>query len=386
MGRRLAPDYSGLRIVHLNTAVDWRGGERQTLFLADELRQRGIEQVVVGQPRSELERRCARRAIPFAPLRIRGELDPFSWRALARLAADFRASHLHAHTARAHAVALFARRSLPDTALIVSRRVDFPRRPNLLSRWKYQTPLVTRYLAISENVRRILIADGINEQRISVAYSGVDLDVYRQRRDRQKVRREFSFGPKDVIIGHAAALVDHKDQATLLRAFAHALRGAPRGLQLRLVVLGEGPLRRELEELARELSLSDSGALFMPGWRADIDDWLAGFDLFALSSKEEGLGTAALDAMGHGLALAATDAGGIPEMVVHGKGGLLSPPGDAVALGNHMLQLSLKPKLRKQFGQFNQKRVQLFSKAATCEATLRCYLQAAEQIASEARR
>ncbi|MBX7057172.1 MAG: glycosyltransferase family 4 protein [Leptospirales bacterium] len=376
MARSAAAKSAAFRILHLNTAQDWRGGERQTFFLATELQRRGYSQLVVGQPSSALLQRCKAQGIDHAALRMRGELDPLAIRGLRTLVRQFAPTHLHAHTARAHALGLLARVAMPAAALIVSRRVDFPARPNLLSRWKYQTPLVTRYLAISQNVRRILVEDGIAPERIDIAYSGIDLKEYRKHSDGSALRRQLALRRGDILIGNAAALVGHKDHRTMLAAFARALARAPRSMRLRLVIFGEGPLRGALEAQARQLGLTQSGTLFMPGYRADIQDCYAAFDLFAISSNEEGLGTAVLDAMAHGLPVLGTTAGGIPEMVENGKGGLLSAAGDFESYARNMLALAADPKMRQRFGAWNRKSVRRFSKEATCDATLQCYQRA----------
>ncbi len=375
-GKRRAPgraaDATRVRALHINTAKTWRGGERQTLFLAAELARRGVAQLIVGQPGSELQTRAEAAGLPFRALAMRGELDFFAVAGLRRLAREFGATILHAHTARAHGLGLLARRGLPEARLVISRRVDFPARPNYFSRKKYLSPLIARYIAISENVRRILIADGVPPERIRIAYSGVDLREYRTPPDGARIRRELALARNDLVIGNVAALVGHKDQSTLLKAFARLTQRLPRA-RLRLVIAGEGELRPALEAEARELGLLDSARVLFTGFRRDVYDFFGAFDIFAMSSSEEGLGTAVLDAMAHGLPVAATSAGGLPEMVDPGRGGLLSPARDPAAFAENLSVLAKNSALRKKFGAYNKRRVVAFGSAATCEATLSIY-------------
>lgn len=365
-------DAARLRVLHINTAKTWRGGERQTLFLATELARRGVKQLIVGQPGSELQTRAEAAGLPFRALAMRGELDLFAVAGLRRIAREFGAAILHAHTARAHGLGLLARRGLPDARLVISRRVDFPARPNYFSRKKYLSPLIARYIAISENVRRILIADGVAPERIGIAYSGVDLAEYRARPDGARIRKELGLGPNELVIGNVAALVGHKDQSTLLKAFAVLATQLPRA-RTRLVIVGEGELRSALEAEARALGIFESGRVLFTGFRRDIYDFFGAFDIFAMSSSEEGLGTSVLDAMAHGLPVVATNAGGLPEMVDPGRGGLLSPAREPAAFAQNLATLVKNAALRKKFGAYNKRRVVAFGSAATCDATLAIY-------------
>lgn len=368
-----------LFVLHLNTARDWRGGERQVFFLAREIQRHGGRQLVVGQPASELETRCAAAGLPFEALRMRGEWDLPAAARLARMVRERGVNLLHAHTAKAHTLALLARRKFPAKAagvpgaaapgLVVSRRVDFPARLNFLSRRKYLSPLVDRYIAISENVRGILETDGIAAEKIRIAYSGIDLADFASLPDPAYLRDEFGIQPDEIVLGNVAALVEHKDQRTLLRAFAVARQGA--GPVARLFILGQGPLRAELEELARELGVADR--VVFTGFRRDVPAFLKLFDLFVMSSQEEGLGTAVLDAMAAGLPVAATRGGGIPEMIDQDRGGLLAPVGDAQALGAQLRRLIASLELREKFGAYNRERVKDFGCDATFRATVDIY-------------
>lgn len=367
------------RVLHLNTAKTWRGGERQVWFLASGLAERGITQWIVGRPGSELEERSRAAGLPFFGIPMRGEWDLLAVRRLREFIRSERINILHTHTSRAHGLGLMAVAKTPDCHLVVSRRVDFPASKNWLSRRKYLSPRIAKYIAISENVKRVLLADGVDADRIRIAYSGIDLTRFAplagemaamSAKNLTALRTEFEIG-KQVVIGNVAALVDHKDQTTLLLALAHLAKdgGAE---NFRCLIFGEGELRAALESQATELGLLNS-VVFFAGFRDQIDDAYRLFDIFVMSSKEEGLGTAVLDAMGFALPVAATRGGGIPEMILDGEGGYLSPVGEAVKLAADLRKLIVSPELRERFGAFNRQRVKRFSHQATCENTLDVY-------------
>lgn len=363
-----------MSVLHVNTAKTWRGGEQQVLYLARFLHERGIRQLVVGQPGSEMERRCAEAGIPFSPLSMRGEIDILAaWR-LAGLARHYRI--LHAHTARAHGLGLLAMRlgglEKAGVRFIVSRRVDFPAGSNFLSRRKYLSPLIRRYVAISQNIQRVLISDGIPPERISVAYSGVDTD--QKPEGVAGLKHEFSLPSRCIVLGNIAALVPHKDQTTLLNAAAELKQlnlQNKKPLSWRLFIIGDGELMPALLQLRQSLGLEKE--VLFTGFRKDVGAFLSLFDVFVMSSREEGLGTVVLDAMSRGLPVVATAGGGIPEMVVSGRGGWLSPVGDAGSLGRALFQAIEDGDRRKRYGVFNRKRAQRFSYKETGKQNLEIY-------------
>ena len=140
-----------MRIVHIDTGRELRGGQRQALLLAQGLRDRGHEQVILARAGSPLCQAASTAGLETRPLRP-----------LVGLSADI----VHAHDARAHILALTAPR------LVVSRRVAFPLHTGLASRWKYRR--AARYLAVSEFVKGQLLAAGVPPERISVVYDGVE--------------------------------------------------------------------------------------------------------------------------------------------------------------------------------------------------------------------
>ena len=340
-------------------------------LLVEYLRGEGVEQLVVCQPGSELERKCREAGLPFHPLRVLGEADMGAVLKLRALARKTEADILHTHTGCAHSIGLWLKVFRLNIKLVVSRRVDFHAGRNPLSAWK-----VDAYLAISENVKRVLVSDGVAHERIHVAYSGIDLDRFARLPECDYLRNEFGLGRRELTLGNVAALVDHKDQRTLV--LAAGLLPEPGELyegrefpSWRLFIVGDGELEGELKALARKNGLVER--LVFTGRRRDIPAFLNLFDVFVMSSKEEGLGTSVLDAMACSLPVAATRAGGLPEMLDHEKGALLSPPGDFESLARSMASLLASPRLRGEFGEYNRARVRQFDRKNTGRHTVRLY-------------
>lgn len=341
------------------------GGERQALYLADGLAKHNIPQIIVGQPDSELQKRST--AHKFYPLVMRGEWDYMAVRGLIQIIKDNNITLVHAHTARAHALALVAKYFYKNFKLVVSRRVDFHVNKNFLSLKKYTSGYVDLFITVSNKIKEILIEDGVDSEKIITIYSGIDPERFKKKVSTTAIKKEFSFPPKTIVIGNIAALVDHKDQATLIKAISLL----PSSVKCKTLIVGEGELEENLKQLVLDLDIQDR--VIFTGFRNDIPEILQFLDIFALTSKEEGLGTSILDAMYNELPLVVTNGGGIPEMVEHEKGGLVAGVKDIIKISEYLQILIKNSKLRKKMGTHNSEAVKRFFIDTTIQKTIYAY-------------
>jgi glycosyltransferase involved in cell wall biosynthesis len=330
--------------IQIDTAPGWRGGQNQVLLTTLGLRALGHHVVLVAHPEGELRRRAAEggEVVAFAP---RNEVDFSAGWKLSRIIRSLGPDIVHAHDPHAVAVASLALSlgaPVPGPALIASRRVDFHIRGNSFSRWKYGQ--VHCFVAASEAIRRMLIEDGIEEERTVTVHEGIDIDRV-VKVPPINVRAELYLPTHAPVVGNVAALVPHKGQRHLIDAALLVVRAVP---DARFVIVGEGELRPALEHQIKELHLERHVTL--AGFRTDVLGLLKSFDLFAMSSVTEGLGTSLLDAMAASRAIVATTAGGIPEVVVDGKTGVLVPPRDAHAMAAAVVRLLGNERERTEMG------------------------------------
>src|ERR1700682_4368771 len=323
--------------LHVDTARTWRGGQNQVLLTVNGLRSIGQRAALVAHPDGELRRRAAE-GLDLIPIAPRTEMDlSTAWkfsRVIKRLAPDV----IHAHDPHGVAMASFAL-SLGSSsaggrrapALVASRRVDFHLKNNSLSRWKYRQ--VDCFIAASEAIRRMLVGDGVPEDRTVTVHEGIDVE-HVVARPLVNVHEAFWLPHQAPVVGNVAALVPHKGQRYLIEAARLVIRQMP---DVRFVILGEGELRGALERQVREYHLEKH--VLLPGFRTDVLGCMKGFNLFAMSSVTEGLGTALLDAMACSRAIVATRTGGIPEVVENGVTGQLVAPRDHAAMAQAMLLL-----------------------------------------------
>jgi glycosyltransferase involved in cell wall biosynthesis len=357
-------DEPQLTVLHVDTERGWRGGERQVLWLAAGMRERGHRAIVVARHADELARRAADRGLEVITTSPRGELDLSAAYALRRAVVDNRADVIHAHTA--HAAAQAALAQLGTTAkLVMARRVDFPLRRNVITRLKYGR--ADAVIAVSRAAAEVAAHRGVHRDRIHIVPDGVDLRRQIRPADRETLR-SLGIGDETPLIVQVAALVPQKDPLTFIRAIGVARQRVP---ELRALMVGDGPLRAEAQDEVKRLRLDRVIAL--AGFRRDADELLAAGTVAVLSSVAEGLGSVVLDAMAFGVPIAATTAGGVPDVITHGETGLLSPPRDASALAENIVRLLLDRALAASLTARARERVKDFSVERMVDRTLDVY-------------
>ena len=340
-------------------------------YLAAGLQKRGHEVHVLCRAGSPCMAKARGMGLNVHALRVRGDLDVMAGRRVAKLADRLGADILHAHTSRTHLTAAFAKRlSRRDPRCVVHRRVDFSihKLPLGLSGLKYRRG-VDRYIAITSAVRDVMIADGIPADRISVIHSSTDLRRFEGITRKPGLRSELGIPAGARVVGNVAALVGHKDHRNLIEAAAIVLREFP---QVLFVILGEGPLRVALESQARSLGIQER--VILPGFRGDIPECMAEFEVFCMSSWGEGMGSAALEAMAMCLPVVATRAGGLVEVVRDGANGLLAPARDSQALAAAICRMLADPPMARRLAQEGRHTVEReFSVERMVENTIRLY-------------
>lgn len=360
--------------LHIDTARTWRGGQNQVLVTVMGLRALGHRTLVVAHPSGELRQR-AKEGLDVIALAPRTEMDlSAAWR-LSRLIKQVKPDIIHAHDPHGVAMAAMALSMSTQPAkppLVASRRVDFRMQGNSLSRWKYRQ--VDCFICASDAIRQILLADGVPPLRAVTVHEGIDLSRV-DAAPPANLHAELWLPHHAPLIGNVAALVPHKGQRHLIESAALVVRQVP---DARFVVAGEGELRPVLERAIRDHHLEKHVLLL--GFRPDVLSLHKAFDIFAMSSITEGLGTSLLDAMASGKPVVATAAGGIPEVVVDGETGFLVPPRDHEAMANSLVTLLKDEQLRQRMGRAGLVRARRkFSADRMVQQTLRVYERVARQ-------
>src|SRR5262249_33505614 len=246
---------------------------------------------------------------------------------------DARAEIVHCHSAHGHPPGVVAA-WLARVPVVVSRRVDFSVAQNPLSALKYRMP-VDRYLCISRGVVEAMAASGGPRARRARGGGGLPLRPAGplKREGGADLRALIGADADATVIGTVAALAPHKNHADLARAAATVLARRP---EVRFAGVGDGECRPALERQIAAVGIE--ACVHLLGFRADARALLEQFSVFALASYLEGLCTSLLDAQALGVPVVATAVGGIPDVVEHGRTGLLVPARDPEALAGALLE------------------------------------------------
>ena len=327
-----------MNILLTNSSGIYGGGEFYVLELAKGLMRRGHAVRVACRPENLLREKCERADVPVTPVDFppRGKFPTFI-RALRKIAEADGVEIIHTNTNYDRTAGAFASRL--SGVVHVTNVHSFHSLQHNLTHWVRNRFATDHFLVDGACVRDMLArADGIPAAKISVVYLGVDPDVMRpSASDRSSARRELSIGEGGIVIGNVARLVPFKGQVFLLRAFASVAARFPAS---RLVLVGDGELRGELEAAARELGVD--GRVVFTGFRDDLNRMYSAFDIYVHPSVEGGGETfpfAVLQALALELPVIATRVGDVPEMVEEGVNGFVVPDESPEAIAEKLTVL-----------------------------------------------
>ncbi len=319
-----------MRVLHVDSGREFRGGQNQVRLLARELSQEpSVEQRLVTRRGSELARRAMAEGVAVRDVPWAIGLDPRAWWRLVVEALAWTPDLIHAHNSHAVTLAVWARRLLELAGsaprIVATRRVVFPvRRRSML----HQADVV---VAVSAAVRSTLVAAGVPPGEIVVVHDGIDQDeVRRAAAPSFGIRAKLGLSPGTLVVVNVAALEPAKDQRTLIHAARAARAARP---DLHWLIAGDGPERRALAAEVENLDLADRVHLL--GHVAQADALLRESDVVVMSSRAEGLGSVILHALALGKPVVATAGGGLVEIV---PARWLVPVGDADALARRVIE------------------------------------------------
>ncbi len=338
-----------MKIMHVETGRHFYGGAQQVIWLIGGLNARGVENLLVCPPASAIDNMAQRVGITVRNVDCAGDLDvAFAWR-LARLARRERPDVGHCHSRRGadllggHALAL------AGIPAVLSRRVDQVE-SGRLGKWRYRP--FRKVIAISENIRSVLLKSGMDPERVTVIRSAVDVDSVSAQPDCAAFRREFGVGKDDFVIAVIAQLIPRKGHKYLFDVLPKLCERYP---NIRVILFGTGPEEAQLRGLASKLKLNKT--VQFAGFREDLDEYLGCIDLLVHPAVKEGLGVAMLKAAAAGIPVLAFDTAGSREAVLHGKTGVLVPLNNVDMLQKAIALLIDESDMRADLGETGRRRM-----------------------------
>lgn len=340
------------KIVHINTARGYRGGERQTELLIRGLASRNVRQALVARRGDELARNISQLGV---------EVREVGGGRLSVIGATRDASLLHVHEGRS-VYAAYARSLLSGIPYVITRRVNNPIRDHWFAHRAYGRAACVA--AVAPQVADIVRAYDSNIA-VTVVHSGssglpVDAAMV------EAIRSEFA---GKFLVGHVGALDNAQKGQEFIIAVARQLERSEPGVHFLLV--GGGA-----DEAMLKAKASGLRNLTFTGFKNNVGDYLASFDLFILPSNREGIGSILFDAMEQRLPVVASRVGGVPDIVHHEDNGLLIDPASPDQLREAILRLRRDPELRRAYGTRGCE----LAKSFTSEAMWRKYLALYESV------
>jgi glycosyltransferase involved in cell wall biosynthesis len=364
-----------LHILHIETGNHLYGGALQVLYLMEGLAKEGLRNTLVCARGSAIGPRSGRFASVFE-IPMRGEMDPGFPFHLLRAIRESRPHLVHVHSRRGADLWGGLAAKLHCTKAVITRRVDNPEAP-LLARAKYG--IYDHIITISEEIRRVLLSEGIPESKLTCIPSAVDCRRYERKCDRQWFLSEFGLDPGAKAVGVIAQLIPRKGHRFVIEAAHEILRACP---ETEFLFFGQGPLRKNLEAFCLRNHLEEK--IHFPGFRKDLERILPCLYMVVHPATREGLGVSLLQASAAGIPVVAFKAGGIPEIVKEGQNGYLTSSGDVNGIAQAAITLLKDPARTHRFGRTGRKLVRtLFSPEAMVKGNLAVYHQVIENRAEK---
>lgn len=350
---RVAPKRSSgkTRVAHIVLSLQPGGLERVVLQLVERMDRSRFDPIVVAlEERGALAAELDRLGVPMHVFPRKRGFDVQVLSDLVNLFEEQRIALVHTHNPSPHVYGSFAasivrsRGLLRPSVIHTKHGRNHPDDGRRVMVNRVAAAFSDRVVAVSEDARTVAIeVERIEPHRLVVIRNGVDTTKVCPG-DGASARRTLGVADDAFHVGCVARLSFEKDHATLLEAFSILRARVPRA---HLTLVGDGALRRELEESAERLGARD--AVTFVGFTDDVASLLPSFDVFALASRTEGTSLTLLEAASAGLPIVATRVGGNAEIVVDGESGLLVPVGEPRAFAEALEALAMRAD-RRQMG------------------------------------
>jgi len=331
-----------VKILHVSSAITWRGGEQQILNLLEGFLEfeSCVKHHVFCAKGSEIEARLKHLNFSVSSGKKHGSISLSYTKSLISLLQKYKPTLIHVHDSHAHTATIIAHKILGiKTKIILHRRVDFPVGKSLFSKQKYNYPYIKMIICVSSFIQGMLPSS--LAQKSCVILSSYNSAEVSQRHSID-LRTALGLSSNKILVGNVSALADHKDYETFLKV-ALALRDDD---CFHFVIVGEGPDRLKLESFIKQHQLASK--VTMMGFIPEASLLIKQLDIFLITSKTEGLGSVVLQAFAQEIPVVSSNAGGLVELVDHNKTGLLAKVADINSMVLHVKSLKEDSALRQR--------------------------------------
>lgn len=331
--------------------LNYGGAERYVTSLANALSQQGDEVFIIsagGISTKRLHKEVIHKVVDSIPLNTRSAILETS-RVIEQICLRHKIDLIHCNTPTGLEAASLVKRRIEIPIVFTAHSVPMSGNPMIGSDLDKKADKI---IAVSDFIKNHLARSGLNGKAKRI-YHGVDTTKFTDKGLNIKIRRDLGLSLKDRVIVCVARLEPEKGIAQLISALPQIKQSIPKA---KLVFIGGGSHRNEYEQLPKYLKI-DSDVLFLGG-RGNVAELLSIADVFCLSSIREALSFAIMEAMSEGKPVVATKVGGVPELVNHGRTGLLVPSRDIDKLASGVIKVLKNRELSKKLTQNARKMIE----------------------------
>jgi glycosyltransferase involved in cell wall biosynthesis len=365
-----------LKIIHLDTGEELRGGQHQLLMLARGLAAREHQQLIVTLEGTALETRARQEHFRVFSLPRHDPANAHGIFQLRQLLMTERFQILHAHDGKGQTISWLASMGM-KVARVASRRVIYAPPRRIDTRLKYGRTCDT-VIAISKYIRQLLVDAGVPQSNIEVIYDGVELpEEIPEATTGDPVRTVWHYKAHDFLVGHISTATNEKG-LDVAEAAARLLEKSAPDVQIAIAIASPnypnnfGEMRSTLNP-SEEHDSATKGNYRHIGCPPDLSKLFAALDLYIMPSRSEGLGSSALVAMAFGVPVVASRVGGLPEIVEDGVTGWLVPPESPQALADVIVHAASDRERLQEMGTKARERAVQFSSTLMVERTEALY-------------
>jgi glycosyltransferase involved in cell wall biosynthesis len=356
-----------VRLLELRNTYKWGGGPDKTILLSAERHDPARVSVVVVYVRDahdqefRIAEKARARGLTFYEIAERGKFDPRVLKAIRDIVVRHDINLIHAHDYKSDLFAYLVRRllrhrpiALLSTAhawVMLGLRGELYRRLDLFLMRRFD-----HLIAVSEATKQEMTHAGLPASAISVIHNAIDTQTWSRSCVAADLREQLGLGSAFPIVGYVGRIMPEKDLDTWLHGAGLVAQKYP---MARFILAGDGRDNNTLSHLQNLASALGIGRqVTFLGYREDLLPVYASFDIFALTSRREGLPNSVLEAMAMGLPVVTTDVAGTPELVIDGQTGFVIPQGDARGFAHAIITLTADDRLRGQMAQAGRHRVE----------------------------
>tara|TARA_E500000178_G_C17038933_1_gene765392 strand:- start:17110 stop:18222 length:1113 start_codon:yes stop_codon:yes gene_type:complete len=330
-----------LKILHVEGGRNLYGGALQVSYLIRGLNRKKISNVLVCCLDSDLSK-ISEPYSKVIKLRMLGDFDILLLFKLITIIRKEKPDIVHLHSRRIAEIIGGLSAFLSGVPSILTRRVD-NRETWIIGKFKYR--LYDHVVTISDAIKNILISQGVKKSRLTCVKSGVDVDLFYNRVDKNQFRKNYGFNSDTVLVGMIAQFIPRKGHLLFLEALSELKSKYD---NLHALLYGKGPDVYKIRRFVAKCKLQEQ--VHFMGFRNDLHYHLSGLDFIVHPAEMEGLGVSLLQASASEVPIIGSRVGGIQEAVINKYNGLLINVGDKESFKQAIENLVIDVNFRKELG------------------------------------